>query len=111
MLSRASSGPNELFDGSPVAVRALSLSDTTLASTVEDVPAGACLGAYLGMEGHATGVTLRAVDDKTQDELDRAHGEVSAGVRACAGPKGARVRFEARTSSGTSKAVLGLRKL
>ncbi|MFO0637740.1 MAG: hypothetical protein U0183_00910 [Polyangiaceae bacterium] len=111
MLSRASSGPNELFDGTAVGVRALSLSDTSLASSTEDVPAGACLGAYLGMEGAASGVTLRAVDEKSQDELDRAHGESSAGVRACAGPKGARVRFEARTSSGTAKAVLGLRKL
>lgn len=111
MLSRASRGPNELFEGTAVGLRALSLSATTLAGLTEDVAPGACLAAYLGIEGAGNGVTLRATDDKTGEEIDRAHGEVSAGVVVCAAAKPLRVKLEARTSIGAASGVIGLRKL
>ena len=111
MLSRASRGPHELFDGTATGLRSLALSATTLATFTDDIAPGACTGAYVGIEGTGQGVTLRIVDDKTGEELDRAHGEVSAGVVACAGTRGTRARFEARTSTGAAAAVVGLRKL
>ncbi len=111
MLSRASKGPNELFEGTAVGLRALSLSSTTLAGFTEDVAPGACLAAYAGIEGPGQGITLRAMDEKTGEELDRAHGEVSAGVVVCSGTRALKVRFEGRTSTSTASAVVGLRKL
>ena len=111
MLSRASKGPNELFEGTAVGLRSLSLSATALSGFSEDLAPGSCVAAYVGIEGSGQGITLRATDERTGDELDRAHGEVSAGVVACAGTHALKVRFEARTSTSTASAVVGLRKL
>jgi len=111
MLSRASRGPHELFEGTAVGVRALALSATSLAGFSEEIAPGACLSVTLGVEGTGAGVTLRATDERTGEELDRAHGEVSAGVTVCAATKALRVKLEARTSLGAGSAVVGLRKL
>lgn len=110
MLSRAARGPHEVFEGSPVAIRSLGLSSTSLTAFEEDVAPGACLHAYLGAEGAGQGIELRAFDAKTSTEIDRGHGETSAAVYACATTGPLRVRFEAKTSTGDLRAVVGLRK-
>lgn len=111
MLSRASRGPHELFEGSAAGLHSLPLSSTSLAGFTEDVAPGACLSAHVGIEGVGQGVTLRAADGATGEELDRAHGELAAGVSVCAAARALKVRFEVRLSSGTATAIVGLRKL
>lgn len=111
MLARASRGPHDTFEGTAAGLRAVALSPTSLTGFSEDVAPGSCLAAYLGIEGAGGGVTLRAVDEKTNEEIDRAHGDVSAGVLACATTKALRVKLEAHTSVGSAAGVVGLRKL
>jgi hypothetical protein len=110
MLSRAARGPHEVFEGSAVALRSLGLSSTSLTAFEEDVAPGACLHAFLGAEGTGQGIDLRVFDVKTSTEIDRGHGETSAAVYACATTGPLRVRFEAKTSMGELRAVVGLRK-
>jgi hypothetical protein len=110
MLSRASRGPHEVFEGTAVALRSVGLSSSSLTAFEEDVAPGACLHAYLGAEGAGQGIELRAFDAKTSTEIDRGHGETSAAVYACATTAPLRVRFEAKTSMGELRAVVGLRK-
>jgi hypothetical protein len=73
------------------------------------LPAGACLRVAAGVEGEGTGLELRIFDATTNEELDRAAGQTSASVRACAGNATINVRTEARATAGKLDAVIGER--
>ena len=110
MLARAAGGEHELMEGSAVGLRKLALDATHLTPLTEDVPAGGCLRAYVGIEGPGQGLELRLFDAASGAELDRAHGESSGGVSACARGAALKVRLEARAAQGAVTAVVGLRK-
>jgi hypothetical protein len=75
-----------------------------------NIAVGQCLHVAVGVQGEGTGLELRMFDAVSGEELDRSHGQASAGVRACAGAGGARsVRVEARATAGKVDAVLGER--
>ncbi|MBX3211847.1 MAG: hypothetical protein KF850_07430 [Labilithrix sp.] len=76
-----------------------------------NIPAGQCLAVALGVEGEGTGLEVRAFDAVSGDELDRAHGQDAAAVRACAGPATRSIRVEARATAGKLDAILGERLL
>jgi hypothetical protein len=64
------------------------------------------LRVAVGAEGEGTGLDLRIFDASDGEELDRSHGQTSAGVRACAPLGSARtVRVEARASAGKLEAI------
>ncbi|MBL0193912.1 MAG: hypothetical protein IPQ09_06740 [Myxococcales bacterium] len=110
MLARAASGEHQLIEGTAVGLRRLTLDAVHLATLTEDVPAGGCLHAYLGIEGPGQGVELRLFDAVGGAELDRAHGESSGGVSACAKGAPLKVRLEARAGQGVATAIVGLRR-
>lgn len=74
-----------------------------------DVPAGQCVRVSVGAEGDGTGLETRLFDAATGEEVDRSHGQVAAGVRACAGATAKTFRLETRASAGKLDAVLGIR--
>jgi hypothetical protein len=109
MLARAAGGPEMLLEGSGTAVRAVSLAADRVLSWTEDVPAGRCLQATVGVEGSGAGVELR-VFEGAEVEIDRSEGPYATAVRACAPPGSSkRVRFEALASAGRVDAILGER--
>lgn len=110
MLARAAAGEHELIEGTAVGLRKLTLDATHLATLTEDVPAGGCLHAFVGIEGPGQGVELRLFDAASGAELDRAHGESSGGVSACVRGAALKVRLEARAGQGAVTAVVGLRR-
>ncbi len=100
MLTRAATGPEMLLEGTPTVVRELSLAADRVTSWTENVPAGRCLKATVGVEGSGAGVELRAFDGP-ETEVDRSEAAYAAGVRACAPANSARsVRLEARSLGG-----------
>lgn len=72
-----------------------------------NIAAGQCLQIAVGGEGEGTGLEVRLFDAVSGEELDRSHGQVSASVRACAGPTAASVRVEARATAGKLDAIFG----
>jgi hypothetical protein len=68
-----------------------------------------CLRVAVGVEGEGTGLEVHMFDAVNGDELDRSHGQFSAGVRVCAANTARSVRIEARASAGKLDAVLGER--
>ena len=72
-------------------------------------PLGTASSSRSAIEGEGTGLELRMFDAVTGDELDRSHGQLSAGVRACAGSSPRSVRVEARATAGKLEAVIGER--
>ena len=109
MLTRAAAGPEMLLEGTPTVVRELSLAADRVTSWTENVPAGRCLKATVGVEGSGAGVEIRAFDG-LETEVDRSEAAYAAGVSACAPANSARsVRLEARASAGRMEAILGER--
>ncbi len=110
MLGRAAVGPESLLQGTPIAVRSVTLDASRRIAYDETIPAGRCLRVAVGAEGEGTGLELRLFDRGSSDELDRSHAERAVGVRACAPSDGARpVRIELRATSGKLDAVVGER--
>lgn len=105
MLARF--GPT--FEGAPGRVKAVPLDAAKRYSQDASVPASTCLRVAAGVEGEGTGLELRLFDAATNEELDRAAGQTSASVRACAGGASMNVRTEARATAGKLTAVLGER--
>ena len=110
MLARAS-GPlvPGKEDGKPGAVHATVLESSKRYLQDSTVAAGQCLRLFAGVEGEGTGLELRIFDAASGDELDRSHGQFSAGVRACAAGTPRPVHIEARATAGRLDAVLGER--
>jgi hypothetical protein len=105
MLSRFA----PLFEGAPGRVKSTTLDAAKRYAQEAQLPAGACLRVAAGVEGEGTGLELRIFDATTNEELDRAAGQTSASVRACAGNATINVRTEARATAGKLDAVIGER--
>jgi hypothetical protein len=106
MLSRAATGAPYLHDGTVAVVKHVQLDATHQFVHPASIPAGHCLRVAVGAEGEGTGLDLRIFDASDGEELDRSHGQTSAGVRACAPLGSARtVRVEARASAGKLEAI------
>lgn len=110
MLARASGSlvPGK-DDGKPGAVRTAVLEASKRYVQDATIVAGQCLRAFAGVEGEGTGLELRIFDATSGDELDRSHGQFSAGVRACAAGSPRSVHIEARATAGKLDAVFGER--
>lgn len=105
MLSRF--GP--VFEGAPGRVKTTPLDAAKRFTQDANIPANSCLRVAAGVEGEGTGLELRLFDAATNEELDRAAGQTSASVRACAGGATLNLRLEARASAGKLDAVIGER--
>ena len=105
MLARF--GPQ--FDGAPGRVTHTALDAAKRFSQNASIPAGSCLRVAAGVEGEGTGLELRVFDATSNEELDRAAGQTSASVRACASNATLNVRLEARATAGKLDAVIGER--
>lgn len=96
-------------------VNELSLTAEQLTTLPFSVPLERCLDIDVAIEGGASGVELRAIDQQTQVELDAAVGADAASTRLCAYGRGAagslEARVELRTTSGTARALLATRLL
>lgn len=109
MLSRAAGPGVFVHRGTPGAVHQAALESTKRFSYEASVAPSTCLAVYVGVEGEGTGLELRLFDGETGEELDRAHGQVSGGVRACAAEAARVVRVEARATAGKLAAIIGER--
>lgn len=112
MLARSASPGSSPPEGKASNVRHAVLEASKRFVHDANIPAAQCLRVLVGVEGEGTGLELRLFDAVTGEELDRSHGQLSAGVRACATASGARsVRVEARATAGKLDAILGERTL
>jgi hypothetical protein len=110
MLGRAGEGPLAILEGSAAPGRAVTVDGTHKATWEELVPQGQCLRVIAGAEGEGSGLELRIADAAADEELDRAQGESSAVVRACApSTQARRVRLELRAAAGKLSVVVGER--
>lgn len=109
MLARSSGPASGAHAGKAGVVRHAVLEPARRYVHDANIPAGQCVAVAVGVEGEGTGLELRAFDAVTGDELDRAHGQDAAAVRACAGPAARSIRVEARATAGKLDAVLGER--
>lgn len=109
MLGRAATGPQSILEGAAGAVRHASLDASHQYVYTTSIAAGQCLRIAIGVEGEGTGLETRLFDAVTGEELDRAHGQTSAALRACAAGATRSVRLEARATAGKLDAVIGER--
>ncbi len=109
MLARSSSSASAAHEGKAGAVRHATLEAAKRYAYDANIAPGQCLHLAVGVEGEGTGLEVRMFDAATGDELDRSHGQLSAGVRACAGSAARSVRIEARATAGKLDAVIGER--
>ncbi len=109
MLARSSGPSSSPHEGRAGAVRHAVLEPAKRYMHDANIAPGHCLQLAVGVEGEGTGLELRMFDAVTGDELDRSHGQLSAGVRACAGNSPRSVRIEARATAGKLDAVIGER--
>lgn len=96
-------------------VTELALSSEQLAPFPVMVPLDRCVEVDVGIEGGASGVELRALDQDGDVELDAAVGEAAVSTRLCAyAPRAGaslNVRIELRTTSGSARALVATRLL
>lgn len=109
MLGRSSGAASSPHEGKAGTVRHAVLEPAKRYVHDANIASGTCLQLAVGVEGEGTGLELRMFDAVTGDELDRSHGQLSAGVRACAGSAPRSVRVEARATAGKLDAVIGER--
>ena len=105
----AGSREGGVAEGRPSAVEQAVLEPTKRYVRDANIAPGQCLRVAIGVEGEGTGLELRMFDAVSGDELDRSHGQISAGVRACAGSAARSVRVESRATAGKLSAVIGER--
>ena len=112
MLGRAATSPQSILEGSAGPVRHAVLDSAHQIVQNTSINAGSCLRVAIGAEGDGTGLEARLFDAVTGEEIDRAHGQNAASLRACAGSSAARsVRFEVRATAGKLDVVIGERSL
>lgn len=75
----------------------------------ETIPAGRCALVAAGVEGAGAGIELRVFAPPGANEVDRAHGETSALVTACAEDLPRTVRIELGAVAGKLDVVVGTR--
>lgn len=109
MLSRIAASPGGIYEGAAAGVRAAQIDASHQYMQNTSIPPGKCLRVAVGAEGEGTGLDLRLFDAASGEELDRAHGQTSAAVRACTGSEARSVNIEARASAGKLSAVFGSR--
>lgn len=109
MLGRAAVGPTALHEGTLAGVRHAVLDASRQYVQNASIPASSCLRVAFGTEGEGTGLEVRLVDVVSGDELDRAHGQNAATLRACTSGAIRSVRIEARATAGKLDAVIGER--
>jgi len=109
MLARSTGPSSAPHEGKAGAVRHAVLEAAKRYMYDANIAPGHCLQLAVGVEGEGTGLEVRMFDAVTGDELDRSHGQLSAGVRACAGSAPRSVRVEARATAGKLDAVIGER--
>jgi hypothetical protein len=108
LLARAAVAPSMIFEGKQAPVRDLALTSDHLVAWNENVAAGRCVRATVGVEGPGAGIEMRAFDG-AGTEIDRSEAAHSASVRACAPSDAPRsVRIEVRASAGRMAALLAL---
>lgn len=110
MLGRAGEGPLGALEGTALPGRVVVVDGARRTTWEEVVPQGQCLRVIAGAEGEGSGLDLRAIDVAAEEELDRAQGDTSAVVRACAqASQPRRVRIELRAAAGKLSVVVGER--
>ncbi len=109
MLARSAGPAASPHEGKPGAVRHAVLDPAKRYMHDANIAPGQCLQLAVGVQGEGTGLEVRMFDAVTGDELDRSHGQLSAGVRACAGNAPRSIRVEARATAGKLDAVVGER--
>jgi hypothetical protein len=110
MLGVLGDGPMMSLKGAPVPVRRFSLDSARVERWEETIPLSQCLKVGIGIDGEGGGLTVRAFDTQTGDELDRAHGQRATQIRACASAVGPRrVRIETAIAGGKVDVVAGAR--
>jgi hypothetical protein len=109
MLARSSGPASSPHEGKPGSVRHAVLDPAKRYMHDANIAPGQCLRVSVGVQGEGTGLEVRMFDAVTGDELDRTHGQFSAGVRACAASDARSVRVEARATAGKLDALIGER--
>jgi len=109
MLARSAGPASAPHEGKAGSVRHAVLEPSKRYMHDANISAGQCLQLAVGVQGEGTGLELRMFDAVTGEELDRAHGQLSAGVRACAAEAPRSLRIEARATAGKLDAVVGER--
>ncbi len=109
MLGRAAVGPLWTHDGTAGAVRHAVLDSVHKYMHSARIEPNTCLRVAMGIEGEGTGLDARLFDTVTGEELDRAHGQTTAALVACAAQSARMVRLEAAASAGRVDAVVGER--
>ena len=111
MLGRAAVGPTWVHEGGTATVRHTVLDSAHQYVQNATVAPGQCRRVAIGVEGEGTGLEARLFDVVSGEEIDRSHGQTSAGVFACATGATRTVRLEVRATAGKLDAVLGERSL
>ncbi len=109
MLGRSAAGQLALHEGTGSAVRHAVLEASKQFVYNASVAPSSCLRIAIGTEGEGTGLEARVIDAVSGDELDRAHGQNGATLRACAEQATRTVRVEAHATTGKLDAVIGER--
>lgn len=109
MLARSAALPLGLHEGTTGAVKHAVLEAGRQYVHNTNIPPDACLRVAIGVEGEGTGLEARLVDAVSGEELDRAHGQNGATLRACSAQATRTVRIEAHATAGKLDAILGER--